>query len=78
MSGRILIADEIPTNRIILRVKLASARYDVLQVGLAMDLIPTAREQRPDVILLDDAMGDGAGIKLCRALKADKIAGSIP
>lgn len=78
MAGRILIADEIPTNRIMLRVKLAAARYEVLQVSLAVDLVPAAREQKPDVILLDDTMGDGSGIKLCRALKADPVAGSIP
>lgn len=78
MAGRILIADEIPTNRIVMRVKLSSAHYDVLQVALAMDLIPVAREQKPDVILLDDAMGNGSGIKLCRALKADKVTGTIP
>lgn len=78
MTARILIADEIPTNRIILRVKLAAARYEVLQVGLAMDVLPEAREQKPDVILLDDAIGDGGGIKLCRALKSDPVTSGIP
>lgn len=69
MSGRILIADDIVTSRLILRVKLASARYEVLQAITRAQLLELAQGTAPDLILIDERFDEGAGLELCRQLK---------
>jgi len=67
----ILIVDDNPTNLDILQARLAAHNYQILtaadgEAGLAM-----AREQQPDLILLDIMMPKMDGIQVCRQLRAD-------
>src|SRR6056297_1323740 len=78
MSGKILVVDDVATNRIILKVKLASACYDVLQADGGAAALRIARAEQPDLILLDVAMPDLDGIEVCRRLKADAETADIP
>lgn len=78
MTGRILIADKVPTNRIILKVKLSAAYYEVTQAANGADLLTKARDTRPNLIILDQALGDMTGFDACRALKADPVTAHIP
>ncbi len=71
MAGRILIADDVATNRIILKVKLAASRYEVLQAGSVETLLQQARASHPDLIIIAQSL-PGGGIKAaCAALQAD-------
>ncbi len=77
MVGHVLIADDVATNRIILKVKLASARYEVLQAADTFELHRLAESALPDLIILDhDLPGDA--IAACRALKANPDTAIIP
>ncbi|WP_460274944.1 diguanylate cyclase [Celeribacter sp. ULVN23_4] len=78
MAGRILIADNVPTNRIILKVKLASAFYNVSQATSGACAIAQARAERPNLILLDSDLGDISGFEACARLKADPATAHIP
>lgn len=78
MPGRILVVDDVATNRIILKVKLASAAYEVLQAGGGAEALKIAQRDRPDLILLDVAMPDLDGLEVCRRLKADPRTSEIP
>ncbi|KPN62184.1 two-component system, cell cycle response regulator [Aliiroseovarius crassostreae] len=78
MSGRILIADDVATNRIVLKVKLTSACYDVAQAANVSDVIAMASQQRPDLILLGQTLEGGGGIEACQRLKAIKDLSAIP
>ena len=78
MAGKILIVDDVATNRIVLKVKLASAHYETIQAATGADAILLCREQRPDLVLLDMALPDMAGIAVCQALKGDPTARDIP
>lgn len=78
MGGKILIADDVATNRIVLKVKLGAAFYETLQAASGRETIATARARRPDLILLDVEMPDISGIEVCRALKADPATRDIP
>lgn len=78
MPGRILVVDDVATNRIVLKVKLASAAYDVLQAGGGIEALKMAQRDRPDLILLDVAMPDLDGLEVCRRLKADHRTSEIP
>lgn len=78
MHGRILIIDDVATNRIIYKVKLGGAFYEPLlavdgQSGLAM-----ARAERPDLILLDLTLPDMPGSEVLRNLRADPATRPIP
>ena len=78
MTGRILIADDLVTNRIFLRVKLGAARYEVLQAASAADAFDMARREAPDLIVLNTRIGDGAGVDLCHVMKSSAETEDIP
>ncbi|MGH1329790.1 MAG: diguanylate cyclase [Paracoccaceae bacterium] len=78
MTGRILIADEVATNRIVMKVKLSSACYQVLQAAGEAELLELARRELPDLIILDAVMSDANGAALCAKLKADPTTSDIP
>lgn len=78
MTGRILIADDVATNRIVLKVKLSSAFYDVIQATSGQQAIEVARSERPDLIILDVQITNVDGISVCQALRADPTTEHIP
>ncbi|MCK8463868.1 diguanylate cyclase [Aliiroseovarius sp. S1339] len=77
MSERILIADDLATNRIVLKVKLTVACYEVIQADRCADVATLARDTQPDLIILGRGRTD-CSLSTCRQLKADATLGSIP
>jgi len=78
VGGKILIADDVATNRIVLKVKLGAAFYETMQAASGAETLANARASRPDLILLDVEMPDISGIEVCRTLKADPVTRDIP
>ncbi|MEM8580232.1 MAG: diguanylate cyclase [Pseudomonadota bacterium] len=78
MSGTILVIDDVATNRIVMKVKLASACYNVLLAENGLEGLEIAREQQPDLILLDVVMPDMDGFTVCKRLKGDPATSGIP
>ena len=78
MPGKILIVDDIATNRVILRVKLAAARYKVIEADCGESALEMARREGPSLILMDVSMPKLSGLEVCRALKADPATAHIP
>lgn len=78
MTGRILIVDDVATNRIVMKVKLASACYAVDQADCGAAALRAAHDSQPDLILLDMEMPDMSGLDVCRQLKADAATADIP
>ena len=80
MAGRILIADTTATNRIILKVKLEGARYDILQAATADEVLALAGAERPDLMIVDVHLPGlaGGGVELCRDLRADPRLRTVP
>lgn len=78
MTGRILVVDDVATNRIVMKVKLASACYAVDQADCGASALRMARQTQPDLILLDVIMPDMSGLDVCRQLKADPETADIP
>ncbi|MEJ6399476.1 diguanylate cyclase [Yoonia sp. 208BN28-4] len=71
MSGRLLIVDTIASNRIVLKVKMQSAQYDV-QTCATLDQARIAiRQARPDMILLNMADPAEDQHAFCHDLKSD-------
>ncbi len=78
MAGKILIADDVATNRIVLKVKLASAYYETVQAANGAETLRVARTARPDLILLAADLPDMSGTEVCRQLKSDPATRAIP
>ena len=71
MSGKILIVDDLATNRIILKVKLNAACHETIQAANGTEALALARSEQPKLILLDMMLPDISGIEVCRLLRAD-------
>ncbi len=65
MHGRILIVDDVATNRIIYKVKLADAFYEPLLAADGQSCLDIARTEKPDLILLDLVLPDMPGPRCC-------------
>lgn len=69
--AQILVADDNPDNLDIFQARLAVHNYEILTATDGEEALAVAREQRPDLILLDVMMPKMDGIEVCRHLKAD-------
>ncbi len=78
MAGRVLIADDLATNRIVLKVKLSAASYDVIQATSSDELLQRARQDRPDLVIIDGAFQNDRAIDLCQDLKDNPETAAIP
>jgi DNA-binding response OmpR family regulator len=75
---RILVVDDNETNRDILETRLTASGYEVLQAADGEAALIAARQNLPDLILLDIMMPKINGIEVCRELKSDATLPFIP
>jgi len=68
---RILIVDDNPTNVKVLRTRLVAEGYEVVTAADGEEGLAIARQQIPDLILLDVMMPKLDGFEVCRRLRAD-------
>lgn len=78
MSGKILIVDDVATNRIVYKVKLGAACYAPILASDGESCIRLARAEKPDLILLDFLLPDMPGTEVLRRLRADAQTAGIP
>jgi class 3 adenylate cyclase len=69
--ARILVVDDNPMNVDILESCLAFHGYEIVTATDGEAALASAREQEPDLILLDVMMPKLDGLEVCRRLKAD-------
>lgn len=78
MTGRILIADGLATNRITLKVRLSAACHDVMTASAVPQLMALAQQDRPDLIILGSSLPGGDPIDACRKLRCSPDTMAIP
>ncbi|QCO56364.1 diguanylate cyclase [Pseudorhodobacter turbinis] len=78
MAGKILIVDDVATNRIVYKVKLGAACYAPILASDGASCLALARSEKPDLILLDLVLPDMSGTEVLRHLRADPELASIP
>lgn len=76
--GRILIVDDDPKNRELLRDLLEVNGYSVLEAEDGVDALAKVAASACDVILLDVMMPRMDGLEVCRQLKANPATAPIP
>lgn len=74
----VLVADDEPSNRTLLRQVLARGDYRVREAEDGFAALRCAREERPDAVLLDVMMPGMDGFQVCRTLKADPELAAVP
>ena len=74
----ILIVEDNEKNRRLLRKVLQVSGYRVAEVETGRDAVVAAREQAPDLILLDYQLPDIDGIEVFRLIRADPAIKHMP
>ena len=70
-AGRILVVDDEPQIRRIMRTSLAGAGYEVEDAKTGEEALIKLREFRPDLVLLDINMPGMSGLETCKEIRAD-------
>ena len=78
MSKRILVVEDQPDNRQIIRDMLAPTDYEITEVESGEEALTAIAKQRPDLILMDIQLPIMDGYTATRQIKADPAMRSIP
>lgn len=70
-AGRILIVDDEPQIRRIMRTTLIGAGYEIDDAKTGEEALEKVREFRPELVLLDVNMPGIGGLAACRAIRSD-------
>jgi two-component system KDP operon response regulator KdpE len=76
-AGRILVVDDEPQIRRIMRTALTGAGYEVDDAKTGEEALAKVREYHPDLVLLDINMPGMGGLAACREIRAGSGAGII-
>lgn len=76
-AARILIVDDQPQIRRVMRTTLIAAGYEVDDAKTGEEALEKVREFRPDLVLLDINMPGMGGISTCKAIRSDATIGII-
>jgi two-component system alkaline phosphatase synthesis response regulator PhoP len=77
-TPKILIAEDEPHLREVLRFQLENAGYDVIEASDGEQAVEQAHQHQPDLLLLDVMMPHLDGYELTRALRSDPRYATIP
>ncbi len=78
MAKRVLIVDDEPDIVEVLKQRLLGAGYEVMVAEDGFKGLEMARNEKPDLIILDLMLPKVEGYKVCRMLKFDKDYSFIP
>ena len=78
MGEKILVVDDDPDIRDVLRITLEAEGYDVVEVGNGGEVFSTVKKHSPQLILLDFVMPGMSGPEVSHLLKKDILLRHIP
>ena len=77
MKRRVLVADDDAALRRLIGTTLGNEDFELLQASDGQQALAVAREQHPDLVLLDVNMPGMNGFDVCRTLKSDLATSGI-
>jgi DNA-binding response OmpR family regulator len=78
MAKKILLVDDEQALLEMVKMRLETNGYDVITAGDGQEALDTARQEKPDLIILDLMLPKMDGYKVCALLKKDSRYASIP
>ena len=78
MPGKILIADDSPNIREILKLSLEIDGYSVVLAEDGEQALALVAEQKPDLVIIDVIMPKKNGFQVCRRVKTDPATHGVP
>ena len=78
MPKKVLIVEDNELNMKLFHDLLDAHGYETLQTREGLKALEIAREQRPDLILMDIQLPEVSGLEVTKWLKADEDLASIP
>ncbi len=78
MTARVLVVDDLEPNVKLLEAKLRAEYFDVLGAYSGKEAVERAKQDQPDIILLDVMMPGMDGFEACRIIKAMPETAHIP
>lgn len=74
----ILLADDEANLRLLVRTTLSNPAYRILEVQDGAAALRMAKQEMPDIIVLDWMMPELSGIEVAKALREDPLTRGIP
>lgn len=78
MSKTILVADDEPSLRLLVKATLAARKYILIEAANGQDALNLAKQVNPDLVLLDVMMPYLTGFQVCGELKKNANTAKIP
>ncbi len=78
MTHSVLVVDDEPMARTLLRLMLVRADFEVLEAADGLEALATAKEQLPDIMILDVMMPGIDGFTVCEELRQEEELAKIP
>ena len=77
-TARILLVEDDPSQREVLRYNLIAENYSVEEADSGDEALLLVEETQPDLVLLDWMLPGVSGIEICRQIKSRKATRDIP
>ncbi|MCA9959640.1 MAG: response regulator [Chloroflexota bacterium] len=78
MPQSVLVVDDEPMARTLLRLMLVRAGFNVVEAEDGFDALAKVKKNRPDIILLDVMMPGIDGFAVCESLRNEADTASLP
>ena len=78
MSLSVLVVDDEPMTRNLLRMILSHAGYAIYEAEDGLDALEKVKNHAPDLVILDVMMPVMDGIDVCRAVRGDAATADLP
>ncbi|MHB0982113.1 MAG: response regulator [Thiobacillus sp.] len=77
-AKHILLVEDDDTNRKLVRIVLGGGRYRISEAVSVEQALTLLAHEKPDLLLLDIRLGDGSGLDVIRAMRADPAFDQVP
>ena len=78
MKQSVLIVDDEPMTRDLLRLMLERAGFDISEAEDGIDALEKIKESTPDAVILDVMMPHMDGITVCETLRREEATADLP